>query len=573
MTDEEITDFLEGASLRQSRRSSIETLLHAWLPARHVDHVHADAVCALTHHVDAEATVKEVLGGEVGFVPYLRPGFALAKLVAEHASADAVVLSHHGLVTWGDTAAESLEKMFTLVTRAEEFVGLPRSSEQVPTAMPDDQLDELLLRLRGRLSPPTARVVLAVDHAARTWVDRPDIDDLAAAGPATPDHLNRTNVRPIVVRAPIEVDAAADAFESWYEAFFRRQSRVTTGEFVMRSPVPTIALVPGVGLVGAAAGASDARLAASAARHSLSITGAARDAFGETRLLSEAELFAVDYWPLQRAKLAISNSREFLGRVVIVTGAASGIGRAIALRLVELGANAVLADIDSHGLDETCEIASGSGETPITVVGDLATENQAQALVTAAVRSFGGVDGAVLNAGVGAPGELEELTLAQWQRSLDINATAHFLLTKGLLRAMRIQGLGGSLVYVASKNAFAPGAGFGAYSVAKAGQVQLARIAAIEGGRIGVRSNVVNPDAIFGGSGLWSEELRSARARAHGIAIEDLERFYADRTLLGKEVRGEDVAEACTFLLSDRASRTTGCVITVDGGVSAAFPR
>jgi len=298
------------------------------------------------------------------------------------------------------------------------------------------------------------------------------------------------------------------------------------------------------------------------------------DAFGRMDPLSESDLFDVDYWPLELAKLGRVQPRELEGHIYLVTGAASGIGRDVATDLSERGAHLVLADLDAEGLDRTASgLNDASQGEPELVVGDLCDETVVDAAVAAAIRRFGGIDGAVSNAGIAAPGALHELSAQDWRRSLEVNATSHFLLTKRLLLALRTQRIGGSIVYVASKNAFAPGADFGAYSAAKAAQVQLARMAAIEGGPHGIRSNVVNPDAIFDGSGLWSEGLRAARADAHGVAVDDLEDFYAGRNLLGAKVTGGNVAEAVAFLLGDRAARTTGCVITVDGGVVGGFPR
>jgi NAD(P)-dependent dehydrogenase (short-subunit alcohol dehydrogenase family) len=240
----------------------------------------------------------------------------------------------------------------------------------------------------------------------------------------------------------------------------------------------------------------------------------------------------------------------------VVTGAASGIGREVASDLAARGAEVVMADLRDADVE-----------------GDLTDPHIADELVRITVGRHGGLDAVVFCAGIAATGELGELDDEEWRRSIDVNLTSHFLLTRRIWPVLREQGIGGSLVYVASKNAFAPGAGFGAYSVAKAGLVQLAKIAALEGGPIGVRANAVNPDAVFGGSQLWSEEVRRERAEAHGVAVDELEAFYARRSLLGREVTTRDVAEAVAFLVSDRSRSTTGAVIPVDGGVPGAFPR
>jgi rhamnose utilization protein RhaD (predicted bifunctional aldolase and dehydrogenase)/NAD(P)-dependent dehydrogenase (short-subunit alcohol dehydrogenase family) len=513
MDDEEMVAYLARCMVEpDAPRPSIETLLHAFLPAAHVDHVHADAICALANAPDPEAAVHDALGGDLAVVPYLRPGFELSKRVAEHAGARAVVLAHHGLVTWGETHEESYALTRELVDRAAAYVGLG-PVEVVPRAAGN----KLLLALRGRLSKER-RQVLAVDAAQREIADRRDAAELAAMR-STPDHMLRIGAR-------------------------------TGGD----GPV---FLVPGLGCIAAGPNARIAKLRLEIAAHTHASVAATRDRFGGASWLSDDEVRDFTEWPLELYKLTLAPpAPELEGHVAIVTGAGSGIGREIAADLASRGAEVVTADL--HDAD---------------VEGDLTDDRVADELVRITLGGYGGLDAVVFCAGVAAVGVLEGLPDDEWRRSLDVNLTSHFLLTKRIWPVLREQGIGGSLVYVASKNAFAPGAGFGPYSVAKAGLVQLARIAALEGGPIGVRANAVNPDAVFGGSQLWSEDVRRERAAAHGVAPDELEAFYASRSLLGREVTAHDVAETVAFLLSDRSRNTTGTVIPVDGGVPAAFPR
>jgi NAD(P)-dependent dehydrogenase (short-subunit alcohol dehydrogenase family) len=338
----------------------------------------------------------------------------------------------------------------------------------------------------------------------------------------------------------------------------------------MQSLAPRVILVPGFGCIAAGPDVQAARTRIEIAGHSHAAVAAALDRFGSASWLDEREVFDFEYWPLELYKLTLAPPPpELSGHIAIVTGAASGLGRDIAADLAARGAHLVLADIDAAGLEET---AAGL-DRAVAVAGDLTDAAVVDRLVEGAVATFGGLDAVVLNAGVGATGALDAVSEEQWRRSLEINLTSHFLLTGRVLPLLREQGIGGSLVYVASKNAFAPGAGFGPYSVAKAGLVQLMRIAALEGGSDGIRANAVNPDAIFGGSKLWSDELRRERAEAHGVPVSELESFYASRSLLGRAVTGTDVAEAVAFLVSDRSKATTGAIVPVDGGVAAAFPR
>jgi rhamnose utilization protein RhaD (predicted bifunctional aldolase and dehydrogenase)/NAD(P)-dependent dehydrogenase (short-subunit alcohol dehydrogenase family) len=509
MSDEEMFAAIRRAMLDpDAPRPSIETLLHAWLPAADVDHVHPDAICALANAPDPRAAVHEALGDEIAVVDYLRPGFELSRRVADAAGgARAIVLAHHGLVTWGD---DSYDLTRELVDRAAAYVGL-QPVEVVRRGAAS------LVALRGRVSREH-RQVLAVDAAQQALADRDDAGEIGSMR-STPDHMLRIGAH-------------------------------TGGD----GPV---FLVPGLGCVAAGPNKRVAKLRLELAAHTHASVAATRDRFGGASWLSEDEVRDFLEWPLELYKLTLlPPPPELEGHVVIVTGAASGIGREIAADLGARGAEVVTADL--HDAD---------------VEGDLADARVADELVRITLNRNGGLDAVVFCAGIAATGELDELDDGEWRRSLEVNLTSHFLLTKRVLPVLREQGIGGSLVYIASKNAFAPGAGFGPYSVAKAGLVQLARIAALEGGPTGVRANAVNPDAVFAGSQLWSDEVRRERAAAHGVAVEELEAFYASRSLLGREVTARDVAETVAFLVSERSRSTTGAVIPVDGGVPAAFPR
>ncbi len=497
MSDEEMTGYLARCMVDPGGpRPSIEALLHAFLPAAHVDHVHADAICALANAPDPEAAVHDALGADVAVVAYLRPGFELSKRVAEQADARAIVLAHHGLVTWGESHEESYGLTVELVERAAAYVGLAPVEVQRRGAAP-------FVALRGQLSKER-RQVLAVDGAQLAIADRDDVDQIAAMR-STPDHMLRIGAR-----------------------------TNTNGP---------VFLVPGIGCVAAGPDRPTAKMRLEIAAHSHASIAATRDRFGGASWLSEEEVDDFVNWPLELYKLTLAPPPpELQGYIAIVTGAASGIGRAVADDLATRGAHVIRADL--HDAD---------------VEGDLTDDAVADELVRITIGRYGGLDAVVFCAGVAATGELGDLADDDWRRSLEVNLTSHFLLTKRAWPVFREQGIGGSLVYVASKNAFAPGAGFGPYSVAKAGLVQLMRIAALEGGPLGVRANAVNPDAVFGGSKLWSDDVRRERAEAHGVAVDELEAFYAERSLLGREVTAQDVAEAVAFLVSERSRATTGC--------------
>lgn len=598
MTDDEmVAHLLHCLADPRSRRPSIETLLHAFLPAAHVDHTHADAICALTKSAQAERHVAAALGDDVAFVPYVRPGFALSCRVGDLAGARAVVLAHHGLVTWGDTGEESEALTHDLVDRAGHYLrGRParREPRPSPPGSRHPAVDEevLLAGLRGRLSSST-RHVLWVDESQRDLADRPDVDDLVALGPATADHVLRIHTGSAVLRAaagpeagpatgPVAAAAAVTAVAAWSQAYTKHfalhRSLLDDPSQEAHAAQPTSFLVPGLGAVAAGVTPRQARVVGEVARHSHAVAALALDAFSDPEGLAAADVLGVDYWPLELHKLSLApRPAELAGMVVIVTGAASGIGRTVARDLAGRGAAVVAADVDGPGVEASLAglagLAGVDAGAVAAVAGDLTDEEVVDALVSSTVRRFGGVDGVVFNAGVAVAGEIAALDRSAWERAMAVNATAPFLLTRRLWPVLEAQGIGASLVYVVTRNALAPGAGFGAYSASKAAQLQLARVAALEGGPLGIRSNVVNPDGVFDGSRLWSADLRRRRAAAHGVAEGDLEDHYARGNLLGRRVTTADVAEAVAWLLSDRSRATTGAILPVDGGVASAFPR
>jgi NAD(P)-dependent dehydrogenase (short-subunit alcohol dehydrogenase family) len=472
-------------------------------------------------------------------------------------------------VTWGETGEESYRRTIDLVARAEEYLR-SRTASPAVTAAVSTRTDavELLLRLRGRLGHRILRLETGPEE--RAIADRADVRELALAGPATADHVLRIGTWSCVIDGdPV---AAIDEYEARYRAYFARHA---DGSVAMNQPLPRVFLVPGLGMITAGKTAREAAVVADVARHTLAVAARGKDAHGSYRSLDEEDLFHVDYWPLELYKLTLAPPpAELEGRVTVITGAGSGIGRAVARKLAALGSQLVLLDLDPDGCRGTCsQIAEAGGLAPLSIVIDVTDEAAVAAAIRQGIETYGGVDALVSNAGIAAAGEITDIAPELWRRSLEVNTTSHFLVTSEVMRAMRTQGLGGSIVYVASKNAFGPGAGFGAYSAAKAAQVQLSRIAALEGGACGIRANAVNPDAVFDDSKLWSEELRRERAAAHGVPVEELEEFYVRRNLLRRRVTGDDVAEAVAWLVSDRSRVTTGTVIAVDGGVASAFPR
>ena len=583
LTDEQMTDFVTRALMDPSaRRPSIETLLHAFLPFKHIDHVHADAICALTNHADGKRITAEALGEGFAYVDWMRPGFELSKIVGDLANYDGVVLAHHGLVNWAEDSDACLARTREIVAKAQNFV----SEYKIPAGPParhddldDDEIRTLLLRLRGSVSREQRRIV-RVDDRLRHVADHPQLDAIVAGSVSSADHMLR--IKPLSLALSDQareqedgIREAVDTYRAGYNAYVERNLDLMPEGFSGHDSHPRVVMVPGLGAITTGINQAEAKVAADIALHTHTVAATVLDTFGPPEPLPEAETFRFDYWPMELYKLSLKPApKEFAGRVVAVTGAGSGIGRGIAMHLAANGASLVLADLDMDSLEGVgAEITGAGGAEPRLVGGDQSDPLVVSSTIQCAIDYFGGIDGIVPNAGIGVPGNLDDLTLEQWELGLRVNLTSAFLLTQEAIRAFKIQGIGGAIAYVASKNAFGPGAGFGAYSASKAGMIQLMRIAAIEGGKFGIRANAVNPDAVFDNSKLWEGGLREERAAAHGIAPDELEDFYAARNLLNRRVTTVDVASSVAFLLSEKASRTTGCVITVDGGVSAAFPR
>jgi rhamnulose-1-phosphate aldolase/alcohol dehydrogenase len=594
MGDQEMVDYLAHALQEPaSPRPSIETLLHGFLPAAAVIHTHADAIVSLTNNDRAADVLREVYGAEVIALQYRRPGFLISREVAEtferHPKAKALLLEKHGTICWGATVKEAYLSTVDLVSRAEEAIehrakGRVRfGGVAVPAVSPDERRKVALAAapvLRG-LVGRDRRVVMAFD-------DAPDVLEFACSreaaalstiGPATPDHTIYTKRLPCFAavddpRDPVAVAAAiktaVERFVDEYTAYVK-----ASGDTAPTDPFPRVITVAGLGMFTTGRDRRTAGIVSDIYHHTISVLGAATS-FGAYVSLSAQEAFDVEYWPLELYKLSQAPpEKELARRIVLVTGGASGIGRAAALRLAAEGAHVVVGDLDAAGARKVADEVGAAGG-PARAIGlgmDVASEASVRAAFEEAVLAYGGLDIVVSNAGIAHSAPVDQMTLADWERSFAVNSTGHFLVAREGMRVLKAQGLGGAFVFVATKNVMSPGKDFAAYSAAKAAEAQLAKVLALEGGPHGIRSNIVNPDAVFRDSKLWSEDVRRERARAQGISVEQLEDFYRKRNILAAPILPEDVAEAVLFLASERSAKTTGCTITVDGGVKDAFPR
>jgi rhamnulose-1-phosphate aldolase/alcohol dehydrogenase len=593
MTDEEMVAYLARCQLDPAMpRPSIETLLHAFVPHRHVDHTHPDAIGAIVGALDGERLAEECFGADAVWIPYIRPGFALSKLVADavegRPDAKIVLLAKHGLVTWGATAADSYAATLEAINRAAAFVAEHRRGGEgfggsrrpvLDEARRMRLLAEVLPALRGALAVDGPRILqIDLSPAVLEFVDGRESRELSQVGAACPDHLVHTKRRP----AWIDFDAGREdaaalrarlaeqigAFHERERTYFERHR---SDDDELRDPSPRVVLIEGVGLVSAGRTLKAAKLARDLYLRAIAVMRGA-SGLGGFVSLDDEESYGIEYWPLELYKLSLAPpEREFEGVVALITGAAGGIGSALAQAFVAEGGCVVVTDIDG---ERARTVAAGLGEAAVAVTTDVTAEASVVDAFRSAALSFGGVDVVISNAGIASSAPLTETSLELWDRNHDILARGYFLVAREAARMLLAQGTGGSIVFVGSKNALAPGKGAAAYSAAKAAELHLARCLAEELGPSGIRVNTVNPDAVLEGSRIWDSSWREERARAYGIEADELEGFYRDRTTLKVNVLPADIAAAILFFASPRRSgKSTGNILNVDGGVALSYPR
>jgi rhamnose utilization protein RhaD (predicted bifunctional aldolase and dehydrogenase)/NAD(P)-dependent dehydrogenase (short-subunit alcohol dehydrogenase family) len=568
-----------------SPNPSVEALLHAFIPHKFIDHTHSTAVLALTDQPDGESLCREAYGARVGYVPYLMPGFGLARAAAQMFDADpsveGLVLVKHGIFSFGADARQAYERMIALVTLAEErlarqrkpaFVGAILPARPAPVAdvapiirgacgLPDNRTDgawkRFVLEFRG-------------DDAVMNFVNGADVARYGQAGVVTPDHNIRIKNKPLVVAAPEQEDLAGfksavrDAVASYgetYKDYFARNNARVGGIKTILDPVPRVILVPGVGLFGLGRSNKDARIAADLAEAAIAtITDA--EAVGRFEPLPEADLFDVEYWSLEQAKLGGGRELPLAGQVAVITGAGGAIGFATAKAFAAAGCEVALLDVDEAAAQAKAKAIGGAALGLRCDVTDAASVKAAFAQVAA---SFGGVDIAVSNAGAAWQGRIGEVDEAVLRESFELNFYGHQRVAQAAVKIMRAQGTGGCLLFNVSKQAVNPGPDFGPYGLPKAATLFLVRQYAVDYGNEGIRANAVNADRIR--SGLLTEDMIAQRSKARGLSEAD----YMRGNLLGREVGAEDVAQA--FLAQALALKTTADVTTVDGGNIAAALR
>ncbi len=571
------------------RAASIDTYLHAYVPYPHVDHVHADAVIAIAASKDSEKLTRDVFGTEMGYLDWQRPGIdlglKLGKMASEHPECVGVVLGSHGLFTWGRDAKSCYETTIRIINKAAAWLEGKRSKPafkgEAVAALSKPERDAVALRLmpeiRGRISKDHKMVGHFTDAPeVLEFVNSKQLETLAPLGTSCPDHFLRTKIRPLIVSkdaGEADLDQLLEDYRAGYTAYYERCKHANSPS--IRDPNAVIYLVPQVGMFAFAKDKFTARIAAEFYINAINVMRGA-SGVSEYRGLNEQEAFNIEYWLLEEAKLArMPKPKSLAGRVAFITGGAGGIGQAIGRKFASEGACVVLADIDVTALDGVvANFTKTFGADNVRgVVMDVTSEDAVIDAVNGAVMAYGGLDIAVNNAGITLAAAVEDTTLELWNKNMSILGTGYFLVGRESYRLMKRQGAGGSMVFICSKNAVAASPGASAYCSVKAAELHLARCMALEGAPLGIRVNVVNPDAVLRGSKIWQGPWRQQRAASLKISEDELDEHYRKRSLLQRSVYPEDIAEGVYFFASDVSSKSTGNFLNVDAGNATSFTR
>ena len=579
------------------RAASIDTPLHAYVPAKHVDHMHPDAIIAIAAAKDSKALTRQIFGDSIGWLPWKKPGYELglwlSDFCAKNPDAKGVVLESHGLFTWADDAQECYELTLSIIQKATDWFADQTAGKKAfggarHQSLPADQRRAAAARLmpaiRGMVSGQQHMVGHFTDSdTVLEFVNAQDMERLAALGTSCPDHFLRTKIRPLVVDfdpAKPNVDAtlagladAVAAYRADYAAYYDRCKHDDSP--AIRDPNAVVYLIPGVGMITFAKDKATARISGEFYVNAINVMRGA-DAVSKYQGLPEQEAFDIEYWLLEEAKLQrMPRPKSLAGRVALVTGGAGGIGSATAERYLGEGACVMLADIDEAALAETAANLAGRYSADMVRVVNMDVTNEAAvvAAFSEVAAEFGGLDILVSNAGIASSAPVTETSLDLWNRNMSILSTGYFLVSREAFKVMMTQKLGGAVVFVASKNGLAASPNASAYCTAKASEIHLARCLALEGAPHGIRVNVVNPDAVLKGSKIWSGDWLKERADTYGKDKEGLEEHYRERSLLKRSVLPEDIAEAAYFLAADLSAKSTGNIINVDAGNVQAFTR
>tara|TARA_R110002126_G_scaffold249281_1_gene392183 strand:- start:1440 stop:3554 length:2115 start_codon:yes stop_codon:yes gene_type:complete len=580
-----------------TRAASIDTPLHAYVPQKHVDHMHPDSIIAIAASENSRELTQEIFGSAIGWLPWKRPGYELGlwleKFCLENPDAKGVILESHGLFAWDDDAKACYDLTLEIIQKATDWFTEKTNGQAAFGGKKHKTLEDISRKSIAALLMPAIRgMVSKQQHMAGhfndsetvlEFVNSNQMEQLAQLGTSCPDHFLRTKIRPLIIKldpnslnieetlAGLETSIAK--YREEYKAYYDRCKHDNSPE--MRDPNPVVYLVPGVGMITFAKDKATARISGEFYVNAINVMRGASAASTYCGL-PEQEAFDIEYWLLEEAKLQrMPKPKSMASRIAMITGGAGGIGSATAVRYLEEGACVVLADIDAQALEDTKNrLAERFSKDVIrTVVMDVTDEASIIAAYKEAAIGFGGIDCLVSNAGIASSAPVEETSLEMWNRNMSILSTGYFLVSREAFKVMKTQDIGGTIIFVASKNGIAASPNASAYCTAKASEIHLARCLALEGAEHGIRVNVVNPDAVLKGSRIWSGDWLNERAATYGKDKEGLEEHYRQRSLLKRSVLPEDIAEAAYFFASDYSSKSTGNIINVDAGNVQAFTR
>jgi rhamnulose-1-phosphate aldolase/alcohol dehydrogenase len=596
--EDEIVGYLPHCTFALNpRAASIDTPLHAYVPRKHVDHVHSDAIIAIAASVNSKELTTEIFRADIGWLPWKKPGFELGlwlqAFCRDNPQARGCVLESHGLFTWADDAKDCYLTTLEIINQAADWLdaksaGKPAFGGQTRPTLPAEDRRAVAARLmpviRGLVSQDRHKVGHFDDSpAVLEFLGSAMLESLAPLGTSCPDHFLRTKIRPLVVDfdpASPDLEAtvatlapALDSYRADYAAYYDRCKHPDSP--ALRDPNAVVYLVPGVGMITFALDKATARISGEFYINAINVMRGA-SLVSTYQALPEQEAFDIEYWLLEEAKLQrMPRPKALAGRVALVTGGAGGIGAATAERLLTEGACVLLADIDvAAAKDVAAGMVKGFGPDVVrTVAMNVTDESQLIAAYAHAAVEFGGIDILVSNAGIASSAPIEDTSLALWNKNMDILSTGYFLVSREAFRLFRTQGIGGSVIFVASKNGLAASPNASAYCTAKAAEIHLARCLALEGADAGIRVNVVNPDAVLRGSKIWSGEWLEQRASTYRTDKDGLEEMYRQRSLLKRSVLPEDIAEGVYFFASDLTAKSTGNILNVDAGNKEAFTR
>ena len=567
---------------------SIDTPLHAFVPYAAVSHMHSDAVISIAASKNCEELTKEVFKGEMGHLPWKRPGYDLGimlrDLIVANPSIKGAMMQSHGFICWAATWQECYELTLKFINQSADFIEGNKIKSQpfgAPTGVKTDiNPSDLLPLLRGKVSFQSQRLIATLDQSPEVmdFLDGDEMPRLAHLGTSCPDHFLRTKIRPLVLEPTLDdakIDEAFENFRRDYEAYYKRCKKVTSPP--MRNPNPSVILVPGIGMFSFAKNKQESIVTGQFYKNAIAVMGGA-EMVDQYVALPEQEAFDIEYWLLEEAKLKrLPPQKELTGQVAVVTGGASGIGKATARKLVALGAHVALFDINEAGLASTKEELQSQAATRgvvTTMTCNVTSLESIKYAFQGVISEFGGVDIVIANAGNARRGNVTDTTPEDYALLSDLLMKGYFDTLGEAIKIMVKQATGGSCVVVGSKNGVAAGNNAALYSAAKAFELHLMRVTAADFAKHHIRCNAINPDGVVTDSAIWSAEWKEQTAKALGIKAEELVEHYAKRSLLGTVVTPDDCAEAICWLASDaRSSRTTGCVITVDGGNKEGFLR